>query len=207
MKKLITTVLVAAVFAAGMFATEFSVGGSLGSVIIQDTNDDDKLLRPNFGLEANLEFDNFGLQVDFDLSFISSTEKNDGTYASLIRDWSIESLLLTPYFPLKVKDWTFAIGPTLGVKWTQYKNQSVLNGSTVINVIKSDTTNFVWGGTFETRYAVNKTLSFFLNISVLGDVGETYTTTNNGVQNAHVINTFGNANIYAVPKIGLLLKF
>ena len=230
MKKIVMMVLVCALVATtSLFALDISFGGSVGSVVTQSYSGCPVWLpyyngttvasskesfpypvlsaRPNFGIAANFGFDGLGLLTGFDFSFENSKSVNSSGDVTYKYRWTYETIYLTPYFPWKGTNWTLSIGPTIGVKFYQYENENT--SYTGAKPYYSQTQSFfVWGATFGAKYSINDHLSVYVDVPVLVDAGKSpITTKSNGSEvNENKYPGFGDDNIYAVPKIGIMYK-
>lgn len=219
MKKLITSlVAVAVIGVAGLSAAEFSIGGSFGSEVNQNTSSA-LYGKPDFAVFADLQFDNFGLEFDFDINW--ETYKED-VYNVEKADYSLkykrsevyESFVLTPYFPIEFSKITLCVGPSLGLGLGQWQSSGdFVNASNTLNYTgdyKENYTYFIYGGTLQARYALSDSVKLVLSVPVLARNGRTYkrsATTDNVVQKTGTSSYYQKVLVYSVPKLGLMITF
>lgn len=195
--------------------TEFSLGGSIGSMVQQkiiqsyDTTTINAL--PELGLTADLRFYKIGFQLDFgfswqSLNYYESSSDTEQTNEAAF----LETITLTPYIPFDIKDFTFIVGPTIGFTFVQAKFEAPYSDYTVEVIAKGF--GLVMGGTFGVRYWLTDHTQIFLDIPVL------YTPYTKQTQLDYSYASYKDSEnlpdgswtdstIYVVPKIGLVYTF
>ena len=163
MKKLLLSISLLGMCLFGAFAAEFSLGGYVGGVVEQSTRQNygttlDGL--PQFGITLDVDFENFGFNTSMGIDFWAQSWKNSGQ--NFKASDSNESILITPYIPFRYKKFMFTFGPTAGLKFNQYK----LINTTTDYKRNSNWLYVVFGGEFETRYAITNHLKAFLNLQI-----------------------------------------
>jgi len=122
MKKLLISISLLGMCLFGAFPAEFSLGGYVGSVVDQRTQKDygTRLSGlPQFGITLNVDFENFGFNTIMGIDFWASSWKDSGQ--NFKASDSNESILITPYIPFRYKKFMFTFGPTVGLRFNQYK--------------------------------------------------------------------------------------
>lgn len=206
MKKLLISISLLGMCLFGVFAAEFSLGGYVGSVVDQRTQKDygTRLSGlPQFGITLNVDFENFGFNTIMGVDFSAQSWKDSGQNFKASN--SSESILITPYIPFRYKKFMFTFGPTVGLRFNQYK---------FVNTDTDYKENSHWlyvvlGGEFETRYAITNHLKAFLNLGLFTNPGSAelkYEQT--GLSN-YELSKFRwlSNNLYFVPKIGVVYTF
>lgn len=206
MKKLLISISLLGFCLFGVFAAEFSLGGYVGSVVDQRTQKDygTRLSGlPQFGITLNVDFENFGFNTIMGVDFWASSWKDSGQ--NFKASDSNESILITPYIPFRYKKFMFTFGPTVGLRFNQYK---------FVNTDTDYKENSHWlyvvlGGEFETRYAITNHLKAFLNLGLFTNPGSAelkYEQTGLSNYELKKFRWLSN-NLYFVPKIGVVYTF
>ncbi len=206
MKKLLISISLLGMCLFGVFAAEFSLGGYVGSVVDQRTQKDygTRLSGlPQFGITLNVDFENFGFNTIMGVDFLASSWKDSGQ--NVKASDSNESILITPYIPFRYKKFMFTFGPTVGLRFNQYK---------FVNTDTDYKENSHWlyvvlGGEFETRYAITNHLKAFLNLGLFTNPGSAelkYEQTGLSNYELKKFRWLSN-NLYFVPKIGVVYTF
>ena len=206
MKKLLISISLLGMCLFGAFPAEFSLGGYVGSVVDQRTQKDygTRLSGlPQFGITLNVDFENFGFNTIMGVDFWASSWKDSGQ--NFKASDSNESILITPYIPFRYKKFMFTFGPTMGLKFNQYK----LINTTTDYKRNSNWLYVVLGGEFETRYAITNHLKAFLNLGLFTNPGSAelkYEQTGLSNYELKKFRWLSN-NLYFVPKIGVVYTF
>lgn len=206
MKKLLISISLLGFCLFGAFAVEFSLGGYVGGVVDQRTQKDygTRLSGlPQFGITLNVDFENFGFNTIMGIDFWASSWKDSGQ--NFKASDSNESILITPYIPFRYKKFMFTFGPTVGLRFNQYK---------FVNTDTDYKENSHWlyvvlGGEFETRYAITNHLKAFLNLGLFTNPGSAelkYEQTGLSNYELKKFRWLSN-NLYFVPKIGVVYTF
>lgn len=206
MKKLLISISLLGMCLFGAFPAEFSLGGYVGSVVDQRTQKDygTRLSGlPQFGITLNVDFENFGFNTIMGIDFWASSWKDSGQ--NFKASDSNESILITPYIPFRYKKFMFTFGPTVGLRFNQYK---------FVNTDTDYKENSHWlyvvlGGEFETRYAITNHLKAFLNLGLFTNPGSAelkYEQTGLSNYELKKFRWLSN-NLYFVPKIGVVYTF
>lgn len=206
MKKLLISISLLGMCLFGAFPAEFSLGGYVGSVVDQRTQKDygTRLSGlPQFGITLNVDFENFGFNTIMGVDFWASSWKDSGQ--NFKASDSNESILITPYIPFRYKKFMFTFGPTVGLRFNQYK---------FVNTDTDYKENSHWlyvvlGGEFETRYAITNHLKAFLNLGLFTNPGSAelkYEQTGLSNYELKKFRWLSN-NLYFVPKIGVVYTF
>ena len=206
MKKFLISISLLGFCLFGVFAAEFSLGGYVGSVVDQRTQKDygTRLSGlPQFGITLNVDFENFGFNTIMGVDFWASSWKDSGQ--NFKASDSNESILITPYIPFRYKKFMFTFGPTVGLRFNQYK---------FVNTDTDYKENSHWlyvvlGGEFETRYAITNHLKAFLNLGLFTNPGSAelkYEQTGLSNYELKKFRWLSN-NLYFVPKIGVVYTF
>ena len=206
MKKLLLSISLLGMCLFGAFAAEFSLGGYVGGVVEQSTRQNygttlDGL--PQFGITLDVDFENFGFNTSMGIDFWAQSWKNSGQ--NFKASDSNESILITPYIPFRYKKFMFTFGPTVGIKFNQYK----LINTTTDYKRNSNWLYVVLGGEFETRYAITDHLKAFLNLGLFTDSGAVETKHEETGLSNYELKKFrwASNNLYFVPKIGVVYTF
>ena len=205
MKKFVCVVFALLVAAGCLYSEGFSIGGGVGSVTIQKEENHDGYgvlaSKPDFSVMAEFSSENFGIRGSVDFSF-SREEVDNGEKEYTGND---VHLCLVPYFSWKNERWTCSAGPLIGVNFYKYnKGQKGENPS-----YKASETYFIWGSDIGFKYELSSHISAYMNVPVVfapSCISETEE--NNGVKTENKDSSFGYyADVYAVPRIGIIYKF
>ena len=206
MKRIVCVVLAVLIAAGCLYAEDISIGGGVGSVIIQDEGFGRGYVvltsSPAFSFMAEFASENFGVRGAVDFRFSRSEDYYDDEMEDTDSD---VYLYLVPYFSWKNDSWTYSAGPLIGLNF--YKYNYGYKGEKPTR--KTSETYFIWGGDIGFKYELSSHISAYMNVPVIfapSCISETEE--NNGVKTENKDSSFGYyAYVYAIPRIGIIYKF